>query len=155
MKPLKYILPVAMIVLLMWGCGNTSQSDRLPADIVNNPVSASNEISAKVPKIEFAHKEHDFGKLIQGEKVTYAFKFKNTGNADLIISDVSSSCGCTVPKYTEKPVKPGETGVLKVTFDSDGRKGFQHKTVTVVTNTIPNTTLLKIKAMVIVPGSNH
>jgi hypothetical protein len=155
MKRSKYILPVVLLALLLWGCGHATQDDRLPADIVNNPVSASDEASERMPKIEFAHKEHDFGKLIQGEKVTYAFKFKNTGNTDLIISDVSSSCGCTVPSYTDKPVKPGETGVLQVTFDSDGRKGFQHKTVTVVTNTIPNTTLLKIKAMVIIPGSSH
>lgn len=124
----------------------------LPSDIVNNPNTASGNTSAKdFAAITFAAVEHDFGKVIQGEKVTYAFKFENSGKADLIVSDVSTSCGCTTPGFTSEPVKPGGTGIIKVTFDSSNRKGFQNKTVSVVTNTQPNTNVLQIKAMVVVP----
>jgi len=104
-----------------------------------------------MPQITFTEDEHDFGKVIQGEKVTFSFRFKNTGDGDLIIADVSSSCGCTVPKFTKEPISPGSDGTILVTFDSNNRKGFQNKTVTVVSNTQPNTKVLKIKAMIIVP----
>ena len=123
--------------------------------MVKNPKSATkNESSEKMPAISFEKETHDFGRLIMGEKVSYSFKFRNTGSADLIISDVSTSCGCTVPTYTKKPVKPGEQGILTVTFDSNNRKGFQNKTITVITNTQPNTKVLSIKAMVAEPGQN-
>jgi len=148
----RYVVSLFLVLLMIWGCDRMSGNDkRLPSDIVHNPESASGNDEKGSAAIEFEEMSHDFGKIIQGEKVTYAFKFKNTGNAQLIISDVSTSCGCTVPKYTKKPLKPGETGVLNVTFDSENRRGFQHKTVTVVSNTVPNTTILKIKAQVIVP----
>ncbi len=143
---------VIFIMLFAWGCGNsTNDGTKLPSDIVNNPSSASDNSADGIASIEFEKSMHDFGRIIQGEKVTYAFKFKNTGTRNLIISDVSSSCGCTIPKYTKDPVKPGETGLLRVTFESDNRKGFQNKTVTVVSNTQPNTTAIKIKAQVVVP----
>ena len=152
----KNTLLILLIVLLAWGCGsNTKDSNKLPSDIVNNPNSASGTAKTGIAKIEFEKNVHDFGKIIQGEKVTYAFKFKNTGDANLIISDVSSSCGCTIPKFTKDPVKPGEKGLLRVTFESDNRRGFQNKTVTVVSNTQPNTRVLKIKAQIIIPERNY
>jgi hypothetical protein len=141
-----------IILLFAWGCGGSANDgSKLPSNIVNNPNSASNKSADGTAEIEFEKTMHDFGRIIQGEKVTYAFKFKNTGTGDLIISDVSSSCGCTIPNFTKEPVKPGKTGWLKVTFESDNRRGFQNKTVTVVSNTQPNTTLIKIKAQIVVP----
>lgn len=95
--------------------------------------------------------EHDFGKVIQGEKVSYAFKFKNSGNADLIISDARGSCGCTVADYPKKPMAPGEEGEIDVKFSTEGKKGFQSKTITLVANTEPNSVVLTIKANVQVP----
>jgi hypothetical protein len=80
---------------------------------------------------------YDFGKVTDGEKVIYNYRFKNTGNKPLIISSASASCGCTVPEKPEEPVKPGETGFLKVVFNSVGRVGPTHKTVTVVSNAYP------------------
>ncbi len=144
------------MTLLFWGCGNTAgDENRLPANIVNNPNSASENSNKGVAIIKFENEVHDFGKLIQGEKVTYAFKFKNTGDGDLIISDVNTSCGCTIPKYTTNPIKPGEKGTVRVTFESENRRGFQNKTVTVVTNTQPNTIVLKIKAQIVLPEKNY
>jgi len=156
MRNLRNTFLPLLFVLLALGCGNTtSNNNKLPSDIVNNPNSASGDAKKGFAKIEFEHDSHDFGKIIQGEKVTYAFKFKNTGDANLIISDVNSSCGCTIPKFTKDPVNPGESGVLQVTFESDNRKGFQNKTVTVLSNTQPNTKKLKIKAQIIVPEQNY
>jgi hypothetical protein len=79
----------------------------------------------------------DFGKVTDGEKVIYNYRFKNTGSKPLIISSASASCGCTVPEKPEEPIKPGETGFLKVVFNSEGRVGPTHKTVTVISNAYP------------------
>ena len=75
------------------------------------------------------------------------------GNSyDLVIADVSASCGCTVPSFPKTAIRPGEEGVVKVSFDSRGRKGFQSKSLLVVANTQPNVTQLKIRAEVVKPG---
>jgi hypothetical protein len=152
MRILTNTLAILFVSLLTWGCVNsTDDGSKLPSDIVNNPNSATDGAKNGVALIEFEETVHDFGRIIQGEKVTYAFKFKNTGDGNLIISDVSSSCGCTVPCFTKEPVKPGETGLLSVTFESENRRGFQNKTVTVVSNTQPNTTVIQIKAQIVEP----
>ena len=147
------ILIVIILLFAVVGCNNNPDtSSTLSPDIVNNPKSANGESHTKgIPGISFNKMEHDFGRVIEGEKITYAFKFSNTGTGNLILTNVSSSCGCTVPEYTSDPIKPGETGNIKVTFDSENRKGFQNKTVTVVSNTQPNTTVLRIRAQVIEP----
>lgn len=144
------------ILLLIFSVAcNQAGNDKLPSDLVRNPKSASDQNSGQqTPAISFEKDTHDFGRIILGEKVTYSFKFTNTGQADLIISNVSSSCGCTVPTFTKTPLKAGEKGIISVTFDSENRKGFQHKTITVLTNTVPNSTTLNIKAMVVTPERN-
>ena len=81
--------------------------------------------------------------------MSYEFKFKNTGNADLIISQATGSCGCTVPEYSKDPVKPGEEGVIKVKYNSAGHGGTVSKTITLLANTIPNTKVLTISAEVL------
>ena len=72
-----------------------------------------------------------------GEKITYEFKFNNTGKSPLIISDAKASCGCTVPEWPKEPVMPGQGGKIKVTFDSAGKSGLQDKQITVTANTNP------------------
>jgi len=138
------------ISFLISGCGNERKGN-LPTDVITNPNSASGDQENMLPVITFEKDLHDFGKLIAGEKAVYTFKFRNTGKSDLVISQVKSSCGCTVPRYPKEPVKPGEGGELKVTFDSSGRKGMQNKAVTVVSNCQPNSTVIRIKAQVISP----
>lgn len=100
----------------------------------------------KYPVIEFEKTEHDFGMIKQGDKVTYIFKFKNTGEGDLIISKAKGSCGCTVPEYPKEPVKPGTEGQIKVSFNSAGKHGKQTKSVTLMTNTEKGTERLEIHA---------
>jgi hypothetical protein len=104
--------------------------------------------SGKMPIIKFESTDHDFGTINEGDKVEHVYKFKNEGNADLVISAVKASCGCTVPTYTETPVKPGQTGEIKAVFDSSGKPGMQQKTVTVTLNTETGTEMLNFRANV-------
>jgi hypothetical protein len=153
MRLTRNLLYLLLAVTLATGCNNSTESeDSLPSNVVNNPKSSTGKESKKsVPKIAFEKSVHDFGRVIEGEKITYAFRFSNPGDNDLLISDVKASCGCTVPEFTKEPLKPGEKGHIKITFDSSNRKGFQNKSITVISNTIPSTTILKIKAQVVVP----
>ncbi len=153
MSFLKSILIILIFISLIIGCNNSEKdTGQLPADLVHNPKSASG-IKTKngKPVIKFENEMHDFGRVIEGEIITYAFKFTNNGDADLLITDVKSSCGCTIPQFTKDAILPGGKGTIKVKFDSSNRKGFQNKTVTVICNTMPNTKTLRIKAQVIVP----
>lgn len=85
----------------------------------------------------------DFGSMKQGETLDVSFKFKNTGKKPLVISNVTASCGCTVPEIPKKPFAPGETGVIKASFDSNkGQVGHNSKNVTVFANTNPESITL-------------
>ena len=144
-----HIFLFMILALIAGGCHNSS--DKLPSEIVNNPNSASGKKQNKQPEIEFEKTTHEFGQVIHGEVVSYYFKFQNKGNADLLIADVSASCGCTVTEYPQEPIKPGEEETLLVTFDSSNRRGFQNKKITVSTNGQPAQTELSIKAKIIRP----
>lgn len=102
-----------------------------------------------IPEILFDTTYYDFGTLIQGEKAEYTFKFKNTGNADLLIFDAFSTCGCTVPEFSKEPISPGQTGKIEVVFNSEGKRGLQYKTVTLKLNTEQKKKTLTIKANVL------
>ncbi len=80
---------------------------------------------------------YNFGKVTEGEIVEFNYRFKNTGNKPLVITNATASCGCTVPEKPEQPIKPGDTGFIKVKFNSDHRVGNAHKTVTVSSNAEP------------------
>ncbi len=148
---LAFICAVIVAVTTL-SCNSKTNSTDIPAEVVTNPNSA-NGISDKdaLPVISFEKDFHNFERLVSGEQVTYAFKFKNTGKSLLIISNVSSSCGCTVSSFPKQPIKPGEGASIDVSFDSSGRHGLQTKTVTVFGNTQPPTTTLRIQAQVVEP----
>ncbi|MEO6136762.1 MAG: DUF1573 domain-containing protein [Ginsengibacter sp.] len=80
---------------------------------------------------------YDFGSVTDGENVVFSYRFKNTGSKPLVVSSATASCGCTVPEKPEHPILPGETGFLKVVFNSTGRVGPVHKSVDVVSNASP------------------
>ena len=128
----------------------TNSGQDVSPDIINNPATASGKNSdKKLPVFKFEETAHYFGTIHSGERMSYDFKFKNTGNAALIISQATGSCGCTVPEYPKDPIKPGEEGVIKVKYNSEGHGGMISKTVTLLANTIPNTKVLTISAEVI------
>jgi hypothetical protein len=142
-----------MLALFTAGCGNSSTKDStITADDLKNPNTADGTSdTSSLPRFEFEEEIHDFGRVIQGEKVSYSFKFKNTGKSDLVISDAKGSCGCTVADFPKKPIPPAGSGTVDVTFNTESKKGYQNKNVTVIANTQPNTKVLTIKAQVQVP----
>lgn len=105
----------------------------------------------KPAEMTFEKTEHDFGTIKQGDKVTHDFKFTNTGEADLLISNAKGSCGCTVPEYPKEALKPGESGNIKVSFNSTGKSGQTEKSVTIMVNTKEKHQILKIKANIETP----
>ncbi|PHS06136.1 MAG: hypothetical protein COA88_11065 [Kordia sp.] len=84
-------------------------------------------------KIEFKEDTVDYGKIENGSNGVRTFTFTNTGNAPLVITNVKSSCGCTVPKKPTAPIAPGEKGEIEVKYDTK-RTGFIRKTITVTSN---------------------
>jgi hypothetical protein len=98
--------------------------------------------------LEFEETEFDFGTINAGEKVNHVYKFKNTGNEPLVISNAKGSCGCTIPSWSKEPIPVGGTGEIAVQFDSKGKKNKQSKRVTITANTDPAQTFLTIKGEV-------
>jgi len=94
----------------------------------------TDEEKANAAVLTFDHKEFDAGDILQGQILTHAFTFTNTGKSDLIINSVKASCGCTAVEPTEKVIKPGQSSKIEARFDSNGKSGPQSKTITVATN---------------------
>ncbi|SFZ93842.1 Protein of unknown function [Flaviramulus basaltis] len=99
-------------------------------------------------KIEFKSDTIDYGTIEKGSNGVRVFEFTNTGNEPLVISKVSSSCGCTIPKKPEDPILPGKTGQIEVKYDTN-RVNPIRKTITVISNAETPTIALKIKGEVI------
>ena len=144
---MKYNFLILFILTICFiGC---KKNNNISSDIVNNPASIeNNKISTSNAVIKFETTEHDFGDIMEGEKVSYSFKFNNVGKNDLVITSVSTTCGCTVTDFPKDPLKPGESGTIEVTFNSSGRSGKQVKVITVATNANPSMSQLTIKANV-------
>ena len=154
MKTLKVIL--CFFISVSFSCNDLvkkvedEKEDRISAKLVNNPITAEKgKQTVPLPELSFDKLRHNFGKINQGESVSHQFVFTNTGQAELIINNAKGSCGCTVPKWPRKPIAPGESEEIKVTFNSAGKSGKQSKTITLVSNAIPNTTVLTISANIL------
>jgi hypothetical protein len=143
-KKLLFTLVGVPVVILLIGCNNTTGGGK-PAELISSTDTAV---------ISFREYEHDFGKIAAGEKVACIFTFENKGKGPLVIKSVTSSCGCTVPKYDTKPIPTGSTGIVEVVFDSSGRNGRQTKTITVSSNASKPIVLLKISGDVISSTNN-
>ncbi len=96
--------------------------------------------SSKIPPgaiITWEKSTHDFGDVFQGDKVEHVFRFTNTGNQDLVITNVEVTCGCTTPKgWPRDPIPKGGSGELTVAFDSAGKIGKQNKVITITSNSV-------------------
>ncbi|AMQ55049.1 DUF1573 domain-containing protein [Algoriphagus sanaruensis] len=97
---------------------------------------------------QFGEMEYDFGTINEGQVVEHVFNFTNNGQAPLVISNITASCGCTSPDWTKAPVQPGEEGFVKVVFNSTAKSGSQAPTVTIQANTNPTVTRLRMKGSV-------
>ncbi len=104
---------------------------------------------APVAIMKFKEKEKDFGTFKEEiGSVTYSFKFKNVGKKPVIIRNVYSTCGCTVPDWSKQPIAPGKEGYVKATYNAKNRPGPFSKNVTVIANTVPAKIILRIKGKV-------
>ncbi len=141
------ILTLGLIALLAFSSCKENATSKIKTD--NVAVAAERDEAAKqVPVMSFEKSEHDFGTIEQGTPQETVFKFTNTGSGPLIITDATSSCGCTIPEYPKNtPVAPGETGELLVKFNGSGQNQIT-KTITVKANTEKGSEILRIKAFV-------
>ena len=166
----KILIFLAFSLVLMASCksdGGSSAEVAPTAPASTASTTASNEVTpisnpaassepavpvGPVTSIEFTETEFDFGTVMEGEKVTHVYKFKNTGEEPLIISNAKATCGCTVPEWPREPIAPGESSELKVVFDTKnkGKVGgqVQSKRVTVTANTDPVNSYVTIKGKV-------
>lgn len=136
------ILSILLLATFLFaGCGDASESRSTGND--------SSATADTTPIVEFQKTSHNFGKIITGERVAYAFRFQNSGTSPLIITGIRSGCGCTVGDYPKDPIKPGEEGKVNVVFNSAGRRGFQSESVRVLTNAEESVVTLHITAEVL------
>ncbi|NAY90352.1 DUF1573 domain-containing protein [Muricauda sp. JGD-17] len=147
MKRITTVLSLIMAVATISVSCKDKASNKVVADNVES-ATGRDEAQKNLPVMTFEKSEHDFGSIESGTPQETTFKFTNTGNAPLIITDAKSSCGCTVPEYPRNtPIAPGESGELLVKFNGSGQNQVT-KTVTVTANTEKGTELLRIKAFV-------
>jgi len=125
----KIILGIIAAGMLLTACNQAASTSAKPTD--------SAAAAAAAPVMKFQYDNHDFGKIQEGDKVNYKFNFTNTGKSPLIISSAVASCGCTTPEWPKGPIKPGDGGLINVTFNSAGKKGLQDKMITISANTNP------------------
>jgi len=110
--------------------------------------ASTTEPAGPITTMEFEQTDHDFGSIAQDTENTKVFSFTNTGTEPLIIENAKGSCGCTVPEYPKEPIPPGEKGEIKVVYKPGKQKNAQTKNVTITANTLPEKSVLTIKANV-------
>lgn len=152
---MKTTLYVGMMMLALVGCRLTNKDSegKIATDLIVNPKSASGK-NAPHAELSFLHDKIDFDTLVQGARFDTTIHFTNSGKAPLLIESVKGSCGCTVAKdWPREPLAPGESASFKVSFNSEGKQGQQHNSITIVANTYPSTNMVIIHGTVIVPQS--
>jgi hypothetical protein len=172
MKIFFNVFAIALTLGLFVACGNDKAASEgaedaaadVASDVTGEPATSLNDEAAADPavpagpttSIEYAETTFDFGEVTEGEKVRHVYKFTNTGNEPLIISNAKGSCGCTVPDWPREPIAVGEAGEIVVEFDTKGKGSAegkpQTKRVTVTANTDPVNTFLTITGKVTKPA---
>ncbi|KAA2218182.1 MULTISPECIES: DUF1573 domain-containing protein [Maribacter] len=142
----KVVFAAGVVAMFAFTSCKENASSKIKSDNVAE-AAVRDEAAKAVPVMTFEKAEHDFGTIEQGTPQETSFKFTNTGNAPLIITDAKSSCGCTVPNPPKDPIAPGESSELVVKFNGSGQNQVT-KTITVTANTEKGSELLRIKAFV-------
>lgn len=123
------------LVILAAACKQNAASTKTELPATAGVITSAEPQPATT--IQWIDSSRNVGKITEGEKVEITFRFRNTGDKQLVVQNVMASCGCTVAEKPDKPVAPGEEGLIKAAFDSKGRLGTNHKTITVYANTVP------------------
>lgn len=108
-------------------------------------ISVAANAQSKPAEFKFDKETHDFGKIPLNKPALTEFKFTNVGDQPLILSKVETTCGCTVPQYTQTPIKKGESGFIKVTYNPTGAALPFSKSITITSNAKTSTKVLYIK----------
>jgi hypothetical protein len=142
---------LSVFLFLLASCKKKSISISTVSSIENSVSNdeIDDQEKANMPEFLFENLSCNFGEVIQGEKVNYAFHFKNVGKSTLIIYDVETSCGCTTTLPLKKPIEPEETGEISISFDTERKSGDVIIYVVVTANTNPMQTILTINANVL------
>jgi hypothetical protein len=143
----KVILGLSALCIVAFTSCKDNAENKIKSDNVAE-AAARDANSGNLPAIEFNETEHDFGTIPNGIPVTTVFTYKNIGTSPLVVSDIKSTCGCTVPSDWTKEVMPGETGKFTVEFNGKGNGNQISKTITLTTNTEKGTEAVSIKAFV-------
>lgn len=149
----------AAVAMLTVGCQNEQsadgkrieeiQTDGKISSIIRSPVSADGTVDTmNVAKMVFEAPIFDFGEVDEGAVIKHEFKFTNTGKVPLVIQNAHSTCGCTIPDWPKDLIAPGQSGVIKVEFNTKGKVEFQEKPVIITANTYPNVTQVYLKGIV-------
>ncbi len=153
---LKVFIITGIVAVSLISCDVRTKDKIADGSDTSKTAETESPRSPSIPTtVEIIDSVFDFGKIAEGEVVEYSFRFKNNGTQPLIINNASASCGCTIPEKPEAPVKPGETSFIKVKFNSEGRPGTTHKTVTVTSNATPAFPELVMKGEVIAKSKNN
>ena len=151
---------ILMGIVFLWGCDSEAKvlneqeaaaatEEAKIADIIRNPVSADQEVDQSlVAIITFEEEVFEFGEVDEGAVIEHRFRFTNTGAVPLVISDVRSTCGCTVADWPKDLIDPGATGEIEVRFNTQNKKGGQEKPVTITANTFPAKTQVYLRGKV-------
>jgi Protein of unknown function (DUF1573) len=146
---MKQYFLAAIITVSLFSC-DVKRKDKIADDSKTDSIKmvqqnmAQEEAMKKTTNVALIDSAYNFGAITEGEKVEYSYRFKNTGTNPLVIFSASASCGCTVPEKPEKPILPGETGFIKVVFNSAGKHGHNEKDINVASNANPSFPALKL-----------
>jgi len=144
----KTVFVLSLLTLWLTGCNNDNPADKIKEENVQKAQQKREDFD-KFPVMEFETREIDFGTHHEGDILDTVFKFKNTGEVPLVITNVKTSCGCTTPYWPKKPIQPGQPGEseqIKVRFNTAHKPGKQTKTITIHANTKNLTEVVKIKS---------
>ena len=117
------LLPIVCCVALLLSCSSSETNRPSPSP-------------GKTAALRLDEERYDFGKIVQGTVVEHVFKFTNAGDDTLVIDRVESTCGCTAAILSSSRIAPGESGEVKVTFDSHGKMGSISKPVLIHSNSL-------------------
>tara|TARA_B110000046_G_scaffold186042_1_gene231764 strand:- start:10285 stop:10755 length:471 start_codon:yes stop_codon:yes gene_type:complete len=150
MKKLTILVAFIISTSVFISCadGNVAAKGKVDKEKLSKAKFRDIEIKKGTASISFDKQVYDFGTVNEGDFVETVFKVTNSGKTDLVITNAQATCGCTVPVWPKAPMKPGETGDIKVKFNTNGKPNRQQKTVTLTTNTPSGKERLTIKGMV-------
>jgi hypothetical protein len=148
MKKITILFAFLLATNFIISCTDGKASTKVNKQNLDTAKTRDAEIKQGVASISFDKKEYDFGTVNEGEIVETVFKVTNSGTTDLVITNATGSCGCTVPVWPKAPINPGETGDIAVKFNTSGKPNRQMKTVTLTANTESGREVLTLRGSV-------